>query len=296
MKRSSVLLVAIVGLFLTGCPEQGPPAVKTTPVIGGRPVSLDRRGPAERAAKKNYILLVRLRLASVEVPVGKASGTEELWSYLDEEPVAAVHGVSLGLNGVRIGIGRKDAWPDVVKALQKMTGRKLKESTMVTLPGGTVPIELKKRARVETIFAFYGDRTLSGADYPPGDYLLTVSSTVSEDDPSQAVLTGLPQIRTAKREAQFVTRGGRVTIVMRPKILSFRQLTFQVTVAQKDFLVIGPGTEARRPNSVGHHFFGKSKNGLEFETVLIVIPEVFAAPIKPAKLPGNGPRSGGPAG
>jgi len=293
MKPSSLLPVVVAGLVLSGCSPPPEPPAPSGPFLDDRPITVPPPSSRVKVDGKEFILLVRLHMASVEVPIGKASGTEELWSYLDEESVAAVHGVALGLNGVRVGVGRANAWSDVVGVLQKMTGRKLKEGNMITVPGGTVPTELKKRQDVETIFTFYEDRTLTGSDYPPGDYLLTLSSTVSEDDPSKAVITGVPQIRTTRRDPHFTIEDGRATFVNRPTVFSFRPLTFQVTVPRKDFLVIGPGTEARRPNSVGHHFFVKDKDGLEFETVLVVVPEVFAAPLEPAEGGAGSPLMGG---
>ena len=48
----------------------------------------------------------------------------------------------------------------------------------------------------------------------------------------------------------------------------------------KGFLVIGPGANARNPTSVGYHFLVKKRQGMEFETLLVLVPEVFAAPLR----------------
>ena len=68
-------------------------------------------------------------------------------------------------------------------------------------------------------------------------------------------------------------------MVDRPDIFSLTPLTFQVSVPSKDFLVIGPGPECGRRSSVGHHFLVSDRDGVEFETLLVLKPEAFAAPV-----------------
>ena len=54
---------------------------------------------------EKYTLMVRLNIASIEIPAGTASESEPLWSYLNEESVNLVRTPVLGFNGLRIGIG-----------------------------------------------------------------------------------------------------------------------------------------------------------------------------------------------
>ncbi len=269
-------LAALLLATATGCPEttEAPTADKGPQIPG------DLRRKRGNNKDRRFILLVRLRMATIEVPLGTVSGSEELWSYLDEEPIRALRSATLGRNGIRIGIGRSDTWDDLAKVLKKMTGREVKHSTLGALPGDPLAVVLKVNQPAQTIFVSYEDRTLSGADYPPGENLLTFSFSLDEDDPSRAIITGVPQVRSNKRKTRYVRSSGGFRILNRPTIHTFRQLAFQLSVPNRNFLVIGPNAESRRETSVGHRFLVRRKKGVEYETVLILIPEIFAAPLK----------------
>ena len=242
-------------------------------------------GSSDTPDENRYVLTVRLQLSSIEVPIGTVSSSEEIWSYLDEESVRQVHSPSMGLNGVRIGRGSKDSWGDVARILRRMTGRRLGESTMLVPPGQAVPIVLKRAAPSQTIFIFNDDRTFGGEDFPPGDYLMTIVCTLDEDDPSKALITGVPQIRTARGKTRFVESGGGLLMLSRPALHTLSAMTFQVTVPSNDFLVIGPGSQSQRPSSIGNKFLVKTKDGIEFETVVVIRIEVLAAPISRSAVP-----------
>lgn len=281
IKHCCNLLLASLVSLLMGCgpaeksPADRPPVADLLPV--GQAILAPQNGDGN-GRENHYVLIVRLQLASIEVPVGTASNSEEIWSYLDEESVRQVRTPAMGFNGLRIGRGRKDSWPDLARILQRMTGRRLREFSMLAPPGRPMRIVLKSGQPSQTIFIFNADRTLQGADFPPGDNLLTVSCTLDEDDPSKILVTGVPQIQSSRRKTKFTSNAGGLTMVNRPTIYSLRALTFQLTVPNDDFLVIGPGAQSARPTSVGHNFLVKVKDGMEFETVLVIKVQVFATP------------------
>ncbi len=280
MKRCLVLLLLAVSA--RGCGSKPESLSALDRLVANRPLM-----PADIAAvaEKNnrYDLFVRLQLASIEVPVGTASNSEEIWSYLDEEAVRRISMRSLSSNGLRIGRGHQESWPDLAKILRRMTGRKLQESNMITVPGKVVPITLKSSQPMQTIFLIRQDRTLQGFDCPPGDNLLAIACTLDEDDPSKVLITGVPQIRAIRHKTRFVKPKGRLMMIHSPNIYSLTPLTFQVVVPSKDFLVLGPGAGSDRLSSVGHHFFIKQKDGVQFETILVLKPEVFATPVRTPK-------------
>jgi len=272
MTRFAILIALMIAPLLAGCPAtpEGPQVPGSRPFLPG--------ADPNRPETNRYSLIIVLRMATIEVPVGMASGSEDIWSYVDEEPVAVGRSATLGRNGLRVGRGRGSSWEDVVKILKRLTGRSVQESQFVGLPGLPQHITLKEHQPFQTIFLSYGDQTLSGADYPPGDCLLSLACTLNEDDPSSLVVTGLPQIRSTSRRPQIVKNETGVAIVDNPVMFPFTPLTFQLSVPKSDFLVIGPGAEARRPSSVGHNFLVRQKEGMEFETVLIVMPEAIRRP------------------
>jgi hypothetical protein len=291
MRQSAYLLAVMMSGALTGClgglggsgGSGGIDGGGDSEIVGpgGRmPVVAERVGPEGLSKKaKSYRLITTLNLATIEVPIGTASGSEEIWSYLDEEPVKATRSASLGRNGIRVGLGRGDSWPDLKRIFQRMTGRSLTQSRVASTPGNPLPIVLKEHLGVQTIFTFHDDRTLSGRDHPPGDNMLTVVCTLDADDPSRVLLTAVPQIRSSRKKTRFVLGGAGPSLQAAAEVHSFAHLTFQLMVPREGFVVIGPGMAARNPTSVGHHFLVKEREGVQFETVVVLTPEVFAAPI-----------------
>ena len=288
--RLSWLLISASAAGLLGCDPVrsgaggygqtlGPSSPTTMPRAGGHSASqADPAGGAQKA--KQFRLVVRIRMASIEVPVGTASGSEEIWSYLDEEPISTVRSVSLGRNGIRVGLGRDGAWPDLAAVFKRMTGVAPSQSVLGAMPNDPLQIILRERQDEATIFTFRDDRTLHGRDYPVGDYLLTVACTLDEDDLSKVMLTAVPQVRSTARLTSYVLSPLGPQLVNQPETYSFSDLTFRLMAPPKGFIVIGPGANARNPSTVGYHFLTHKREGVEFETLLVLMPEVLAVPIR----------------
>ena len=285
MKRYAFPLLLAAAAAPVGCLPQpdtpGKPNGTSSQLVQAKMPGRENADPNGEGAKpRRFRLIVTVELTTVEVPVGTASGSEEVWSYLDEEPIRVLRSANLGRNGLRVGLGLKGSRPDLARVLKRMTGRSPKRQMAAAGPGDPLPIVLKERQDTRTIFTFHDDRTLSGRDYPGGDYLLAVVCTLDEDDSSRILLTAMPQIRTTKRHAGFQIGEKGPTMVIRPQVFDFTPLTFQLDVPAEGYLVIGPGVNARNPMSVGHHFLIRKKEGMEFETLLVLSPKVLAAPMK----------------
>jgi hypothetical protein len=160
-----------------------------------------------------------------------------------------------------------------------MTGQKLGEQIFLAIPGQPFPVELKGALPAQTIFTSYSDRTLTGADYPPGDNLLTLNITLDENDRTRMIVTAVPQIRGTQRETGIVSEDDKLMFVERPKIYSFNPATFQFALSNKDIVVIGPGAESGRPTSIGNHWLLRDKHGIQMETVLVLSMDVVKAPL-----------------
>jgi hypothetical protein len=230
------------------------------------------------------IRAVRLRLYTLEVPVGKISGTEEIWSYLNEQALGARKNLTLGLNGLRVGLGRGEDWPDVADAISRLTGRKLAESQSQLLPGRTTHVRLKKDAAPRSIFLFRQDRTLTGQDVPFGDYVMTFTCGINPHKTGEVLLTGLPQLRTVIDVPKPYRQDGVVGWERGPRFDSFDPALFQLSVPDKGFVLMGPGSQSRRTSSLGRHLLVKQRQGMPFETILVIVPELFSAPIVSGRM------------
>jgi hypothetical protein len=286
------ILIAVAAATVPGCQPTPPSAAPATGDVANaeespapKGMTIPLLGGSQAAPPRpQAVYMIHLYLGTVEVPASVASGSEALWSYLDEEPVSLQSSV-LGLNGIRVGLGNADVWPDIVRVLKTMTGQAFKSTNIQVLPGRATPIELKGDQPVQTIFTFHEDGTLSGQDFPKGDNLLTFSATLDVDNPSEIFLTAVPQIRTIKRFPRLVRQLGAARVVAKPMLFTFSPLRIQLRVKNGDIVVIGPGIQARRPSSVGHHFLTDTKEGLTHELVLVLRPRVVRVDYSPATQP-----------
>jgi len=274
MNRLSIVFLLTAGLVLPGCPPEGAGkvAVSKPPKIVGADSQL---GKPPRLPE-----VVRMDILYVELPAGQASGSEEIWSYLDEEPVGAERLGSLGRNGVRVGLGRSKSNADIVRVLKRITGQALGRRMMVGRRGAPHHVVLKRKQGLQTVFDFHSDRTLSGSDMPPGDNVLTIVCTVDEDNAGRIILTGMPQVRSARNRTHFLNGPTGIRIINRPVMFGFEDMMFQMPMSPGEFLVIGPGAASRRPHSVGRHFFIQKKQGVDFEIVLVITPRAEMLPEK----------------
>jgi hypothetical protein len=221
-------------------------------------------------------MVVQVRMLGIEVPVGSASDSEDIWSYVDEESAGA--GTSaLGRNGFRVGLVRPGNWGSLERILKQLAGRQFKDATMSVLPNNPLPIVLKPAQAAQTLFVFHADKTLSGEDYPPADNLLMIACALNEDEPNQIVLIGQPQLRSTSETVHIEEDSSGFMWVMRPKMYEMPDLTFRLSVPTGGLVVVGPGAAARRANSVAHQFLTKDRDGIRFETVLVFSPTVVSA-------------------
>ena len=288
--RFSLILATLSAWFApAGCkPSESRPRNRFAGL--GEPVRMPGTLAAADDATVSYMPMIKVRLVTIQVPVGTASDSEELWSCLNEEAVDLSRSGGLGVNGFRIGLAPREGWGELSGLLKRMTGRRQVEHLLRSLPGNPLHITIKQHQPIQTVFLFHEDRTLSGSDYPPGDNLLTIVCTFDEDDPNRVIVAGCPQIRSTRHTSHIVRRRGKIARTSRRVIFPFLPLAFRLTIQSGDLIVIGPGPGALRPSSVGHHFLVDGNGGIESETVLVLIPEVELAPVKhvPAAAPVRG--------
>ncbi len=274
MKRI-LLPFVIASVSLAGCPKE-PGRVET--VLREQAKAVMAHQAAAPAGEGGYDVKLRLDVASVEAPIGTISNSEELWSYLDEESVHPLGNAGLGRNGIRAGLGDAETWPDLAEILQDLTGRPFTKEIKVAELGKALPLLLKTDQPMNTIFLSFNDNSLSGSDYPPGNYVLAISFSINPDDRSQVMITAVPQAHSAQRKVTYIKSPAGYNAVEKPTIFSFFPLAFQLRMQRKDFLLIGPNAEARRQNSPGNKLFISNRDGVEYETIYILIPELLYQP------------------
>jgi len=261
--------------------QQPPPSAPDAPASVGQPVAPGPVVPVTSRRAGKSIPLVRLSVRFIQVPPGMASDSEEIWSYLNEEAVSVRGLVGLARNGLRVGIGPREGWPDVQRELKRMTGRQMRTSVFTPLLWKPAIIHVNDGVGPRTIFMFRNDGTLYGADYPAGDNLLVVLCTLDPDEPTRILLSAVPQIRSSRKKPVILKSNRKFSFAAVPTTYSFPELTFRAPVLSGGFILIGPTKAARNPYSLGNRFLTRTIDGVESELVLVLMPEVLAEPIRP---------------
>ena len=272
----STLFLLVIG----ACRPHNEPlhACPDPPVINSVKLKPLPRG-AMRNNHRNFALLIRMNVLTIRLPIGAVSNSEAIWNYLDEEPVGARISSTLAMNGIRVGVGRKGDWDQIVRILRRHTAQPLTRSVALGPSGRSMPIIFKPHQQVQTIFTYRQDITLFGRDYPPGDNVLMTAASLNYDNLDMINVSAALVIRSAHRRRQYVRQAGKYGFVSKPIYYQLDGLEFQVRVPRGGFILIGPGRDIRRPSSVGHHFLVCTDRGVDFETVVVLAPEVFAAPL-----------------
>lgn len=270
MSRLLILLPLAWLVLSSGCVRGEDDSGET----GSQGMTMPAGEQTEPAQSLPPVVYVRLRVWTLEVPAGLASRSEDLWSYLDEEPIGAERQAALGRNGLRVGTAPAEAWDNLSELLREMTIGEMRSRQLVSLPGRPVDVMLKEDIPAATIFTSRDDRTLTGADYPGGDYILTFTATVDVQNPSFVLLTAVPQIRSRQRRARYVGEGENYRLVVSAERTSFENLMFRLRLSENDIMVIGPGTQSRRSTSVGRNLLVRRSEGMAFEKLLVVRPEL----------------------
>jgi hypothetical protein len=260
--------------------QPAPPEIQPPPELFAKP----------RPANTRTAYMIVLKVVRVDVPVGQASESPQLWGYLDEEPLALKAAV-LGLNGFRVGIGSGAAWTDFEQLLQNMTGQVRRNLSAQGFSGEVAQIPLKLNQPAQVLFVTQEDRTLSGAEYPPGDNILGIAMTVNEANPREVMLTIVPQLRTTRKYSQVVEEYGKWRMRSAPLYFTMEPLIVQVRLKVDDFLVIGPGEAAQRQTSLGRQFLIQTRDGVDFESLLILLPQIEAVDVPVGNAPLLAPSS-----
>ncbi len=281
MRRCLAAFGVVLAVGLGGCREQVEPL--RPPLAPPRSGGVEMH-PLARGRKldnpRTYMLLIRFRLITVELPIGSVSDSEELWSYVNEEPVGGRMGANLARNGIRVGVASEQIWPDVAKLLRRLTGKSLSRRHVVTHPGAAVATVLKAGQPPQRVFLFRPDRTLIGNDYPRCDNVLMMAGTINYDEPTDVYLTAGAVLRSVDRRSRYVESGPGYVLTSLPTYYRLEDMGFTVQIPAGGFVIVGPGPDVRRDTSPGHRFLVRTRRGLQFETILVIAPEVFAAPIR----------------
>ena len=78
---------------------------------------------------------------------------------------------------------------------------------------------------------------------------------------------------------RLVRSASGVVYTHEPIAVPIDSLEFAARVPEGHYLIIGPGAAARRSTSPGHQFLTSEIEGLRYESLLVLVPQVYVAEV-----------------
>jgi hypothetical protein len=218
-------------------------------------------------------LVVYLDVLRVEVPIGSISESVKIWSHLDEQAIGAQRAVTLRRNGLRVGVGRGEAWAPIKAILDGMSDRLVYRDTAL-LNTGSFYLEISGEPDDQTVFFFRDDGTLAGESIPASRNVFQVGYELVADDPSKVTLKVIPEICQHQRRMEWARQGDRYTRVPVYQGRVLRELAIEATLAGGSFLAIGPGDEVKLNPVIGRTLLTRKVESKQYESVYFLTPNV----------------------
>jgi len=214
-----------------------------------------------------------LHVVRAEVPVGAVSESYKVWNHLDEQAIGARRLVALKQNGLRVAVGRQEAWGPIKAILDGIPDRLIYRDAM-SLKAGAISLEISTGPDDQTVFLFRQNGEMAGYSFLASHNLFQVTALFNEEDPSELILKVVPEIRQDPRKMAWTQKEGRVVRVPVYHGRTFNELAVQVTVPSGRFLVIGPGHEIEAGPLIGRALLTREVEGKRYESIFFLTPRV----------------------
>ena len=214
----------------------------------------------------------------VEVPRGTVSRSEAdlLWNHVDESVLPFAVTRRLRLNGFRVGLADRGAWPAIKAILDSGGAVQVAQAGLAQADLLPLAIEIDSRSRDRTIFHYGPDDTLQGSTYADSLNLLRIEHYLNPRQLSQFTLRLVPEVRRAHPQTTLAATeaGLREIPVYDGKV--FTDLAVEMDLPEGSIIVVGPSDRAGRQALIGTAFLCDQRNGVEFERIFFITPRLVA--------------------
>jgi len=231
-------------------------------------------GSFNTADKRVQRLAVHMDVLRVEVPLGAISESYKIWDHLDEHAIGGERVVMLKQNGLRVGVGRPEAWEPIKTIIEGITDRLIYHEP-ASLNARALALEISTGPDDQTVFWFRRDGTMKGETFPGSRNLLQVLCAISEQDPATLALKVMPEIRRNQQKMEWSREGERVRRVPVHRGRTFYELAVEVDLPTGRFLAVGPGHEIELRSVIGRALLTREIDGKRYESIYFLTPQVI---------------------
>lgn len=238
--------------------------------------------PATLADRPVVIQSIRFQILRVRAAEGVFSRSGKIWNPLDPRPIKASSEAALQRNGLRAGVGRHAAWPQI-KALLDVEDVEVSTDHRTVFNGLPLTVETARGYADYTLFLLRPDGSMAGRTFRQSAMVLRFEYAIPITNRQAVQLAVMPEIRQQRvqERGQWTAQGWQQPLPYEPS-RPLRELTAQVTLEPGTFLAIGPAPNVYRGHLAGSLLLCEEIDGRRFESMYFVTPEVINTSREPS--------------
>lgn len=216
-----------------------------------------------------------LGVLSVQIPEKSSAAASRIWEHVREEMLDAETRLRLSDNGFRAGIGHVKHWEPIRAVLDGIAGHKVVQTVPLRVPAGfPLALELDTEPRVQTLFHVGKDGVLRGGTFPSSRNALRVAYGPDVRRAERIRMGICPEVQQKQEGWRWVRTEEGLWQVPRQETNPFEDVTFEVSLARDEFLLIAPSESARLRGLIGRAMFTTEFEGTSYFTYVFLRPEV----------------------
>lgn len=266
---------------LAGCaaptPDAATVADPAVPADQSEPIRTDTPRPTEQSyipadPQPHQQTVYALTLVDVTVPAGQISRNEEFWLRFDEQVVDVATSDLLMKNGFRVGVAPLAEMREVVELLEDPNAR---QTQISHLEDRSIELPLQQGVVQQNLFWFDGQGELIGKTVENADLHFVVGFRRTPRRTDTLTVSVSPGYRQREYRLEWSRLNQRRDLEwVRDEVIY--DLNLRADLALGHCLVIAPGPDSDRANSIGGTYLRSTEGPERVEHILLVLPQAVA--------------------
>jgi hypothetical protein len=224
-------------IALTGCDQKEPPI--SPPDIPD--IKITDLAPLNPNGSRNYLNTMNFEIIVFEIDADNLAMLENIWSNLYKNPIDFQNMFALKVNSFQVAFGEMQMWQQVGQMLDNAKAQKYNQYRFMLTLEKSEDIVIKKLVKPTNISYFDASLSPKTLASQKGRIIFNIDADKAPGTRGLCYLTIAPMLITEKESDALIDR--------------FKHLSFTTKMTPKDFLIIAPGKNYDRQDSLSRFFF-----------------------------------------
>ncbi len=218
---------------------------------------------------------VVLDILHVQTPREQFAETAPIWRRLREDAFSSEAALRLRRNGMRVGVGTRDAWAAIQSTLAAIAGVRSQQQEPMRLPAGfPIALEVDENPADQTIFTVGGDGVLSGETWNQSQVVLRVTQRPLGGEPPRVRLALVPEVRRRSDKLKWIRTEEGPTQVPDYDGRAYAGAAVTVDLTDEEFVVLAPSEAARVYGILGGVLLSRVEEDARFDSLIFLRPGI----------------------